>query len=407
MSEAHLTAVNTAAMRPGPSAGLNRASWALTAVGALMCAVTLAVEGSGPRFGFAWLLGFTFVWSIVLGCLCFVGMHHLTHSIWSVVVRRVAEMFASAMWLVGLLFLPVLVFGCLADRFGLYPWVNAALVEQDHLLKAKRAYLNAPFFAVRAIAFLGLWIAFASFFIRSSLRSDAGDGVERGLAMRRWSAPFMLIFAMTVTFAAIDWIMSLEPRWFSTIFGVYIFSGIFVAALAAITLLTLGLERSGRFGAGFLTRDHLYNLGALQFAFTCFWAYIAFSQYMLIWYGNMPEESFYVYDRLVGGWLGVSIALAMVRFVIPFLALLSRRAKMDRRMLWWVSIIVLAGQLLDLYWLIMPAYRRDAPVLGWQELGPLLLCGGLLLLCIGRFLSRHAPVAIGDPVLEESRRFRL
>jgi len=128
---------------------------------------------------------------------------------------------------------------------------------------------------------------------------------------------------------------------------------------------------------------------------------------MLIWYGNMPEESFYLYDRLVGGWLGVSVALALVRFVVPFLVLLSRRAKMDRRILGSVSIIVLTGQLLDLYWLIMPAYRREAPVLGWQEFGPLLLCGGLLLFCIGRFLARHSAVAVGDPLLEQSRQFRL
>ncbi|MDM8009070.1 MAG: quinol:cytochrome C oxidoreductase [Phycisphaerae bacterium] len=380
---------------------------ALVAAGAVLSVATLLTGQGAVRFGFAWLWAFTFVWGIVLGSLCFVGMQHLTHSIWSVVVRRVAEMLASPMWLTGVLFLPVLLLGCLSNRFGLYPWLDRALVEQDHLLHAKRAYLNAPFFAVRAVVFFGLWMAFAAFFVRSSLRTDVGEGVERTLAMRKWSVPFMLIFAITATFAGVDWIMSLEPKWFSTIFGVYIFSGIFVAALAAITLLTLWLERSGRFGEGFLTRDHLYNLGALQFAFTCFWAYIAFSQYMLIWYGNMPEESFYLYDRLTGGWLGVSIALAVVRFVVPFLALLSRRAKMNRTMLWWVSIIVLAGQLLDLYWLIMPAADRAAPVLGWQEAGPLLLCCGLLLWCMGRFLKRHPPVAVGDPLLEQSRQFRL
>jgi hypothetical protein len=398
---------DTLPTKPRASAGLSRAAAVLAVVGALLCAATLVMGGGGTRFGCAWLWGFAFVWGIVLGSLCFVGMQHLTHSIWSVVVRRVAEMLAGPAWITALLFAPVLIFGCLVDWFHLYPWADSALVGGDHLLQAKRAYLNAPFFTVRAVLFFGLWIVFASFFVRSSLRTDAGDGVAKGLAMRRWSAPFMLIFAVTVTFASIDWFMSLEPKWFSTIFGVYVFSGIFVAALAAITLLTLALDKSGRLGAGLLTRDHLYNLGALQFAFTCFWAYIAFSQYMLIWYGNMPEESFYLYDRLSGGWLVVSAALAVVRFAAPFLILLSRRAKMDRRVLWWTSIILLAGQLLDLYWLIMPACYRSGPVFGWQELGPPLLAIGLLLWSISRFLGRNLPVAVGDPLLEQSRQFRL
>lgn len=407
MSAGRTTISRPVALEPRASAGVNRTAAALLACGGALSAAALLVGGDTSRFGFAWLWGFSFVWSIVLGSLCFVGLQHLTHSIWSVVLRRVAEMLASPMWLIGLLFLPVLLFGCLTDRFGLYPWLDKAMVQQDHLLHAKQAYLNAPFFAIRSIVFFALWIAFAACFVRSSIRAEAGDGVREALAMRKWSVPFMPIFAVTVTFAGVDWIMSLEPKWFSTIFGVYIFSGLFVAALAAITLMTLALERSGRFGDGFLTRDHLYNLGALQFAFTCFWAYIAFSQYMLIWYGNMPEETFYLHDRLVGGWLVVSVALAALRFVVPFLMLLSRRAKMDRRVLWWSSIILLAGQLLDLYWLIMPARFRDRPVFGWQELGPLLLSVGVLLWCVGRFLARCRAVAVGDPLLEQSRQFRL
>jgi hypothetical protein len=275
-------------------------------------------------------------------------------------------------------------------------------------VQVKRFYLNGPFFALRAVLFFVLWLAFARYLVRTSLGQDKGQGgVGAALAMRRASVPFMLIFTVTTTFASIDWLMSLEPKWFSTIFGVYVFSGMFVAALAAITLAALMLDRAGRFPAGLITRDHWYNLGALQFAFTSFWAYIAFSQYMLIWYGNLPEESFYLFDRLTGGWLWVSAALALVRFAVPFLLLLSRRAKMDRRILLWASIILLVGQLLDLYWLIMPSGHRAAPVLGWQEFGPLLLTCGLLLWCVSRFLERHLPVAVGDPILEQSRQFRL
>jgi hypothetical protein len=180
-----------------------------------------------------------------------------------------------------------------------------------------------------------------------------------------------------------------------------------VTSLAAITIATLWLRSTGRISAELVTEDHLYSLGGLLFAFACFWAYIAFSQYMLIWYANIPEETFYLHHRLEGGWLGVSIALAVVRFGVPFIALLSRRAKMNPRVLFWVSVLMLGGQLLDLYWLIMPEHHQAGPALGWQELGPLLLMTGLLILYVSRFVGRHAPVAIGDPLLDESRRFRL
>ena len=144
-----------------------------------------------------------------------------------------------------------------------------------------------------------------------------------------------------------------------------------------------------------------------MFAFVCFWAYIAFSQYMLIWYANMPEESFYLADRLKGGWLNISAALALVRFAVPFLALLSQRAKMNPTVLVWVSILVLAGQMLDLYWLIMPQLHTEAPLLGWQEIGPAMLLIGAMLLFVARFIKKRSPLAAGDPLFDESKRFRL
>jgi len=310
------------------------------------------------------------------------------------------------MWLVAILFLPVLIFCLWNDQFSLYPWLDHEHVAHDHLLQEKQVYLNLPFFAGRAVVFFALWIAFAAHFVGNSLKQDAGErGVEASLRMRKTSAPFVMIFAVTATFAGIDWLMSLEPHWFSTIFGVYVFSGMVLTALAIITLATIGLRSSGRLGSEVVGEGHLYNLGALMFAFVCFWAYIAFSQYMLIWYGNIPEESFYMVHRLEGDWLLVSAALALMRFVIPFLALLSRGAKTNPRLLLWVSMLLLVGQLLDLYWLIMPEIHRDGPVIGWQELGPLLLLIGALILYVSRFLKTHLPVSVGDPLLEESRQY--
>jgi hypothetical protein len=394
---------------PRKSKRLFTAALILVVLGALLSAAAYFDGDTGRvRFSFAYLWGFTFIWSVALGSLFFVALHHLTHAVWSVVVRRVAELLAAPMWLIGLLFVPVLLFAAWSDQFQLFPWLNAAAVEQDHLLQGKAPYLNFTFWTIRALLYFAIWIGFTRFFVGRSLAQDRGKGGEASTArMRTLSAPFMLLFAASATFAGIDWLMSLEPHWFSTIFGVYLFGGMVLASLAAITIITIWLAKSGRLGQGLITRHHIYNLGTLQFVFACFWAYIAFSQYMLIWYANMPEETFYLAHRLHGGWLGVSAALALLRFVIPFIALLSQRAKMNTAILLWVSVLMLAGQLLDLYWLIMPQAHKAGPVLGWQELGPLLLLSGIIGLYTSRLIKRHSPLAAGDPLLQESLDFHL
>ncbi|UCF32794.1 MAG: hypothetical protein JSV78_10720 [Phycisphaerales bacterium] len=389
---------------PRPCGGLTRAAVVLVVIGAALSLIALFGEANRERFGFAYLWGFTFLWSLALGALFFVGLQHLTHAVWSVVVRRVGELFAGSIALVAILFIPILVFCLLFEHFPLYPWLDHAHVEHDHLLQGKQPYLNLPFFVVRAVVFFIAWIAFAAFFVGRSLRQDAGEGgVQSTLRMRKVSAPFMIVFGLTATFAGIDWLMSLEPHWFSTIFGVYVFSGMVVASLALITIATLWLRSAGRLGEGVLGSGHLYNLGALLFGFVCFRAYIGFSQYMLIWYGNLPEESFYMVHRLEGGWLPVTGLLALLGFVVPFLALLSRSAKVSPRRLVWVSVVLLISQLLDLYWLIMPQVHEEAPVLGWQELGPPLLLIGVLILYVSRFLGKHHAIAVGDPLLAESQ----
>jgi len=393
---------------PPDNRRLSRIGFALLATGGALSAAALMIDRHPARFGFAYLWGFSFLWAVVLGSLFFVAFHHINHAVWSVGMRRIAEMLAAPMWIVAILFLPILAFGVVSNQFHLFPWVDEGLVHHDHRLLQKHLYLNAPFFTVRAVAFFASWIAFAAYFVRRSLAQDRGQaGPDATLRMRRMSAPFMFIFALTVTFASIDWFMSLEPRWYSTMFSVYVFSGMVLTAFAVVTVGVLWLRDTHRLGPGLITDDHLYNLGGWLFAWTCFWAYIAFSQYMLIWYGNLPEETFYLVRRLEGGWLAISIALALARFAVPFLVLLSSQAKTHTGILWAMAILVLLGQLLDSYWLIMPQYHRAGPILGWQDLGPLLFMVGILLLCVSRFLDRYAPVAVGDPLLEESKHFHL
>jgi len=408
MSDAQHAPVESAPISGRATALLRGISILLILVGAMFSLITLASDGGAGRFGFSYLMGVSFLWAIVLGSLFFVALQHVTHSVWSVVLRRVAEMFAAPMWLVAVLFVPVLLFAVLPESFGLFPWLDPEVVDGDHLLEGKKPYLNLTFFSARAILFFAVWVGFTAFFVGRSLRQDEGaGGVESSLTMRKAAAPFMVLFAFTITFASFDWFMSLDPHWFSTILGVYVFSGAALSGLAAITIAVVWMRAKGMLGDGVITGDHLYSLGGLLFAFSCFWAYIAFSQFMLIWYGNIPEETVWYFHRLEHGWLPVTLALAALRFVLPFFLLLSRDAKMNPKALVATSVIVLAGQLVDLYWLIMPQLDGAGPRLSWRELGPSLVMVGVLVIYVSRFLARHRALPTGDPLFQESREFHL
>jgi len=394
-------------IEPTVSGRALKVSFVMIAVGLILTLCALFGDGALRRLGFAWLWAAGFVWAIALGSLFFVGLQHVTRAVWSVVVRRVAEMFAASMWAVGILFIPVMLFVVIYEPFGIFPWADPEVVTGDHVLEGKRPYLNQVFFIARGVVYFLLWIGFTSYFVRRSLAQDGGGDAAITVGMRKVSAPFLLVFALTATFASFDWFMSLDPHWFSTILGVYVFAGMTVAALSAIVIAVIWLRASGRLGGGIVRNDHLYSLGALLFAFTCFWGYIAFSQFMLIWYGNIPEETVYFIHRTEHGWLGVTLALVALRFVLPFFLLLSRDSKMNPRRLIVVSALCLVGQLVDLYWLIMPQASAAGPRIGWQEFGPLLLMTGILVWCAARFLSRHKPLPVGDPFFQKSCDFHL
>lgn len=373
----------------------------LWSAGALAMAGAAAfgwLRADGMRwFLHSWLLNVTFYASLSLGALFLVALLHLTRAGWGVAVRRLAEVMGANFAVLALLFVPVLV-----GIETLYEWADPLAVENDPLLGHKAPYLNVPFFVVRAIVFLGLWWFVGRYLLARSSEQDASGDVGLTLRLERASAPALVVLAATVTLAAFDWIMSLDARWYSTIFGVYYFSGAMVGVLATLPLAAIGLQVAGRL-RGVITVEHYHDLGKLLFAFVVFWGYIAFSQYLLIWYGNIPEETQWYRQRLSEGWQNLALVLLVGHLVLPFFGLLSRYAKRRTKVLAFWSAWLLAMHWLDLYWLIMPAAGDAVSFSGVMV--DLLLAGGMgawYLAAAARLAAPRCLVPRRDPRLVES-----
>jgi hypothetical protein len=240
--------------------------------------------------------------------------------------------------------------------------------------------------------------------VRNSTRQDITRDPRLTTINIRLAAVFLPVFAVTLTVTAVDWAMSLETHWYSTILGVYYFAGTVLAAVAAATYVIVKFHENGYLPA--LVRDHFYSLGALMFAFVNFWAYIAFSQFLLIWYANLPEETFWFMNRWRNGWQYVSVLLIVVHFAVPYFALLTQESKMDLRRLKIVSLWILFAHLLDLYWLIMPSYSTTVPF-SWMEIVYPVVGVGLVLVLLSYKVSRTNLVPLGDPKLRRGLEFRL
>lgn len=350
------------------------------------------------RFWANWILWFLFLLTIGLGCLFLVALEHLVAARWSVPLRRVPERLSGLVLLMApaallaLFSLPVL-----------YPWTAPESLK-DPLIAGKAAWLNVPFFALRVVACIGGWILGYRIFVGGSLRQDREKDPRFNVRARRFAPAFMILFGITVTVVAFDWISSLEPAWYSDVLGVYLFAGTFLAGLAATTLVVLHLMARGRLpGVG---PDHVYNLGGFLFAFTVFWSYIGFSQYLLMWYANMPEEVFWYKERLEGLWGPLVLALAVLHFFVPFFVLIPRDAKSEPRRLIGVATLMLAAHWLDLYWMIFPVLGKG-PLFGWPELSFAVFFLSAGLLWLRRDLARGADMPMGDPFLREGLEFRL
>jgi hypothetical protein len=364
----------------------------------------IAVFGKdGPqRFLQSYLVSYAFVLSLALGALFFVLISHLTRAGWSVTLRRLAEALAACLWIMAVLFVPIVL-----GLDHLYEWARADVVASDALLQKKAAYLNTSFFIIRWIFYFAVWVWLSQYFYRLSGQQDDTGDPELTLRMERVSAPGTLLFAFTITFAAFDLLMSLDAHWFSTIFGVYFFSGSTVSFFALLALVVLLMQRVGYVRRS-VTVEHLHDIGKMTFGFVVFWAYIAFSQYLLIWYGNLPEEVGWYERRQEGAWAWASLVLLIGHFLIPFLFLMSRHIKRNKGLLAAGAMWVLLMHAVDLYWLIMPQKHFDTagriPLHGFDVL---CFAGfGLLFFAAARqAMGRRSLIPERDPRLAEAMVF--
>lgn len=327
--------------------------------------------------------------------LVFIAIHYLTSAGWWVGLRRIPESMTAFLPVGGLLML-LLFFG----RHSLYEWTHVEAVAHDPILSGKAAYLNTTFFFIRMIVIVGIWGIFAFFLKKKSGEQDRTAGLSAHKSLYRLSALFLPVFAVTLTVASIDWLMSLEPHWFSTIFTFYTFSGLFINGITFITLAAILLKQQG-YLEGILSEDHLHDLGKLVFAFSSFWAYIWVCQYLLIWYSNIPEETVYYHLRTDTDWGWLFLLNLAMNWAIPFLVLMPRSSKRNPEILKRVCILLLIGHWLDLYIMGFPR------VVSIRSIGPLEVLIALgyaagFFLITARALSRVPLVAKNDPYLSES-----
>jgi hypothetical protein len=377
-----------------PSHRLKTASIALIAIGAL--GFLIGLMQNPDRLWSAYLTAFFFVSTLSLGGMFFTAIQHVAKAGWSASIRRLSEGMTA--------FLPIIIIGSLVLMVGLkklYPWANADVVANNPVIAAKTAYLNMPFLIVRLLVFsLGMYF-FGKKIVGNSLKQDQSGDHALTLSNVGWSIAWVLFFALSFSLFSVDLLMSLLPSWYSTIFGVYCFAGLFQSSLAFLILMMLYFKKTGVI-QGYYTEDHLHDVAKFLKGFTVFWAYIAFSQFMLIWYANIPEETEFYLMRSEGGWMAISFSLLFFKFIIPFLALLPRGVKRGDTQLPIICVLILIMQYVDIYWLVYPNFFEGHVVFGGYEIAMLALFLGLFLITMIKFFQKNNVVAIKDPRLHEA-----
>ena len=340
------------------------------------------------------LCSFYFLGLGVSGAL-FVAIHYIARAGWPVVLRRIPEALTAFIPVGGALVLIVFLGG-----HSIYEWTHREAVATDSVLQAKSAFLNPAGFLIRLVIYVFLWCALARKLVRHSRTQDADGELSHTRKNVATSAVFAAVFAVTFTLASIDWLMSLEPHWYSTLFPWYVFVGTLVNATVVVMLFAIHFR-----ARGYLTEvgeHHLHDLGKYIFGFSFFWGYLWFSQYMLIWYSNIPEETVYYIGREGHGWFLLFLASPLINAVIPFLALLPAACKKRPAVVVPVCVLLLIGHWLDLYLMIMPSFMKDGPRFGLLEIGIFAGVAAAFLLTFDAAFRRASAVPRNDPYLIES-----
>jgi hypothetical protein len=372
--------------------------WALTVIGLVL--VVLSYVTDAQRAGFNNIIGFTFLASVAVGAVFFIALEYIAGAVWSTPFRRVLEFLGMLLIPVVLLAIPIFM-----NFHDLYHWTHADVVANDKVLQSKSPYLNEQFFTIRFVIYIVIWSLFYFIFRHNSLKQDQDSDQKRTKKNIALAAAFIPLLAISISLFSIDWLMSLEPHWFSTMFGVYYFTGSILTALAVTTYFVVVLSEKGYFFKG-INENHYYSFGALLFGLLSFWAYIAFSQFMLIWYANLPEENFWFIARWQNGWEYVSVAIVLLHFWIPYFMLVSRPSKMKPRTLKQSAAILIAAHFLDMYWLVMPTYSAS-PVLSYYELAFPVLSIGVIIVLFAMQAKKYNLVPVGDPKLQRGIDFTL
>ena len=340
----------------------------------------------------AWLL-----WAgVAFGCFALMSLHHLSGGAWGLMVRRVLEAAARTIPILGVLFIPVFL-----GLSHIYPWAQPEILAGNELIARKAGYLNEPFFIARTIGYITILGGLTWLITRLSLRQDQTGDSSLTRRMQILAGPGLGIYVLVATLASVDWIMSLDPLWYSSIFGVYFLGGHVVSAFAFVIPVALWLRSREPMSRAFSPR-HFHDYGKLLFAFVMLWAYFALSQLLIIWSGNLAEEVTWYVERITGGWKTVGILLAVLHFALPFVLLLSRNLKRDARRLAIVACLLLGMRWVDLYWQAGPTFHHDGFALHWLDLTTVVGLGGIWVALVFRGLGRHALVPINDPALQKA-----
>lgn len=353
---------------------------------------------NSTQFFYSYLMAYLFWLGVALGCLAIVMLHHMVGGAWGAMIQRVLEAGTRTLPFMALLFVPLL-FGL----DNLYSWARPDVVAGDAILQHKSAYLNIPFFVIRTIVYFGIWLVMAYFLNQWSQQHEATSGqMEQPVyrrRLRRLSAPGLGIYALTVTFASIDWGMSLEPHWYSTLYGILFIVGQVLSALAFAIVVTALLADTEPMAA-VITPQRFHDLGNLMLAFVMLWAYMSFSQFLIIWSGNLAEEAPWYLSRTRGGWDVLAIFLILFHFALPFLLLLSRGAKRQVQFLARVATAIFCIHVVDQFWVILPALHPTGLYIHWMDVVAPIGVGGLWLTVFIRQFRQRSFIPLEDPRLQ-------